>query len=86
MHQRGYRVCIRHRQLGLRAGPPMIDLQDPQHPACAGCFVDLMSGVHNTGYTQDVQCVIHHIPVIRYTERRDHLVDVVGLRVRMQLS
>ena len=47
----------------------MINIQDPEHPAFAGCFADPSTGNQKTGYTHDTQCVTYRGPDTRYTGR-----------------
>jgi choice-of-anchor B domain-containing protein len=47
-------------------GLHMINIQDPRHPAFAGCFADPATGRAGTGYTHDAQCVVYHGPDRRY--------------------
>jgi len=43
-------------------GLHMINIQDPIHPAFAGCFSHTGTGRQGTGYTHDAQCVVYHGP------------------------
>ncbi len=43
-------------------GLHMINIQDPLHPAFAGCFSDPATGRAGTGYSHDAQCVTYHGP------------------------
>lgn len=47
----------------------MINIQDPEHPAFAGCFADTNAGRRGTGYTHDAQCVLYNGPD---TEHQGH--------------
>jgi choice-of-anchor B domain-containing protein len=50
-------------------GLHMVDLSEPLEPAFAGCFADLGTGRHGSGYTHDVQCVIYDGPDADYQGR-----------------
>jgi len=50
-------------------GLHMINIEDPTHPAFAGCFADTTTGRRGTGYSHDAQCVIYNGPDTRYTGR-----------------
>lgn len=48
-------------------GLHMVNIEDPQQPAFAGCFADVTTGRRGTGYSHDAQCVIYNGPDTRYT-------------------
>lgn len=50
-------------------GLHMVNIQDPLHPAFAGCFADSTTGSARTGYTHDAQCTVYHGPDHRFTGR-----------------
>ena len=43
-------------------GLHMINIQEPTNPTFAGCFSHEDTGLANTGYSHDAQCVIYHGP------------------------
>ncbi|WP_419943446.1 choice-of-anchor B family protein [Candidatus Palauibacter sp.] len=47
-------------------GLHMIDLSDPKNPIFAGCHAEAGTGLHGTGYTHDVQCVVYQGPDSEY--------------------
>ena len=47
-------------------GLHMVNIEDPTHPAFAGCFADVSTGQRRTGYSHDAQCVIYNGPDERY--------------------
>jgi len=48
-------------------GLHMINIEDPERPAFAGCFADPSTGRRGTGYSHDAQCVMYKGPDTRYT-------------------
>jgi choice-of-anchor B domain-containing protein len=50
-------------------GLHMVDIREPKNPKFAGCFSDPQTGMANTGYTHDAQCVMYKGPDRDYQGR-----------------